>query len=200
MRASNSEYAASVQITKPLSDLIIQHNSVYTLDTQEEQLAAKSNLRRTKRQVQINEASQLKSSLSTSLQYSMLLAQEKGASSWLSALPIEEFGFALHKGAFRDALALRYGWTPCLVPAHCACGQPFSVSHALSCSMGGYPSIRHNEIRDLTAELLSEVCHSVSIEPHLKPLGGETLRGASANIEDGARLDIAANGFWGGKV
>ena len=129
----------------------------------------------------------------------MLLAQEKGASSWLSALPIEEFGFALHKGAFRDALALRYGWTPCLVPSHCACGQPFSVSHALSCSMGGYPSIRHNEIRDLTAELLSEVCHSVSIEPHLQPLGGETLRGASANIQDGARLDIAANGFWGGR-
>ena len=63
--------------------------------------------------------------------------------------------------------------------------------------MGGYPSIRHNEIRDLTAELLSEVCHSVSIEPHLQPLGGETLRGASANIQDGARLDIAANGFWG---
>ena len=199
VRASNSEYAASVQITKPLSDLIIQQNSAYSLDTHEEQLAAKSNLRRTKRQVQINEASRLKSSLSTSLQYSMLLAQEKGASSWLSALPIEEFGFALHKGAFRDALTLRYGWTPCLVPSHCACGQPFSVSHALSCSMGGYPSIRHNEIRDLTAELLSEVCHSVSIEPHLQPLGGETLRGASANIEDGARLDIAANGFWGGR-
>ena len=137
VRASNSEYAASVQITKHLSELIIQQNSVYSFDTQEEQLAAKSNLRRTKRQVQINETSQLKSSLSTSLQYSMLLAQEKGASSWLSALPIEEFGFALHKGAFRDAFALRYGWTPCLVPSHCACGQPFSVSHALSCSKSG---------------------------------------------------------------
>ncbi len=27
----------------------------------------------------------------------------------------------------------------------------------------------------------------------------ETLRGASAIKEDGARLDIAANGFWGGR-
>ena len=32
---------------------------------------------------------------------------EKGASSWLSTLPIDEHGFALHKGAFRDALCLR---------------------------------------------------------------------------------------------
>ena len=64
--------------------------------------------------------------------------------------------------------------------------------------MGGYPSIRHNEIRNLTAELLSEVCHSVSVEPHLQPLSGETLRCASDNVEDGARLDIVANGFWGG--
>ena len=64
--------------------------------------------------------------------------------------------------------------------------------------MRGYPSIRHNEIRDLTAELLSEVCHSVSVEPHLQSLSGETLRCASANVEDGARLDIVANGFWGG--
>ena len=28
------------------------------------------------------------------------LLSEKSASSWLSALPVEEHGFALHKGAF----------------------------------------------------------------------------------------------------
>ena len=129
----------------------------------------------------------------------MSLAQENGASNWLTALPIEEFGFTLHKGAFRDALALRYGWCPTMTPSHCACGQPFSVSHALSCHMGGYPSIRHNEIRDLTADLMSVVCHSVSTEPHLQPVDGEALRGASANTSEGARLDITASGFWGGR-
>ena len=160
---------------------------------------AKFDLRRTKWQVQANDASQLKSGIPTSLQHSMSLAQEKGASSWLTALPVEEFGFAVHKDAFRDALALHYGWAPHFVPSHCACGQPSFVSHALSCSMGGYPSSdTNNEIRDLIAELLSEVCHSVSVEPHLQPLSGETLRCASANVEDGARLDILANGFWGG--
>ena len=195
-KVSTSEYLASRQVTKPLSDLIIQQNYEYAIEAQ---LVAKSDLRRSKRQLQVTEASHLKSNLPAHLQFSMSLAQENGASSWLTALPIEEFGFTLHKGAFRDALALRYGWSPTMVPSHCACGQPFSVSHALSCHMGGYPSIRHNEIRDLTADLLSEVCHSVSTEPHLQPVDGEVLRGASANACDGARLDIAANGFWGGR-
>ena len=196
-KASTSEYAASQQVTKPLSDLILQQNPQYSFDTLEAQLIAKSNLRSSKRQQQATESSNLKSSLPASLQYSMSLAQESGASSWLTTLPIEEFGFALHKGAFRDALALRYGWCPVKVPSHCACGQPFSVSHALSCHMGGYPSIRHNEIRDLTADLMSVFCHGVSTEPHLQPVDGEILRGASANTSDGARLDIAANGLWG---
>jgi len=38
-------------------------------------------------------------------------ASEKGASSWLSTLPIAEHGFALLKGAFRDALCMRYDGT-----------------------------------------------------------------------------------------
>ena len=38
------------------------------------------------------------------------LAEQKGSSSWLSTLPVEKNCLALHKGAFRDALALKYGW------------------------------------------------------------------------------------------
>jgi hypothetical protein len=40
----------------------------------------------------------------------MSLAEEKGASAWLDTMPIDEHGYSLHKGAFRDALALGYGW------------------------------------------------------------------------------------------
>ena len=64
--------------------------------------------------------------------------------------------------------------------------------------MGGFPTLRHNEVRDLTADLMAEVCHDVCTEPTLQPLTGETLTGASAITDDGARLDIAASGFWGG--
>ena len=129
----------------------------------------------------------------------MDLAQEKGASSWLTSLPIAEFGFTLHKGGFHDALALRYNWQPLQAPSSCECGAKFSVEHALSCPKGGFPSIRHNEIRDLTANLLTEVCSDVCIEPELQPITGEVLTGATSNVQDGARLDIAVNGFWGGQ-
>ena len=30
----------------------------------------------------------------------------------LTAIPMAKFGFQLHNQAFRDALCLRYGWTP----------------------------------------------------------------------------------------
>ncbi len=96
-------------------------------------------------------------------------------------------------------MALRYGWQPINTPTNCACGLHFSVEHALSCPKGGFPSIRHNEIRDTIANLMTEVCNDVCIEPHLQQITGESLSGASAIKEDGARLDIAANGFWGSR-
>ena len=130
--------------------------------------------------------------------YQLELGSEKGASSWLSLLPIEKHEFALHKGAFRDALCLRYNWQPANLPKNCICGHSFSVDHALSCSTGGFQTIRHNELRDFTAKVMTEVCHDVCLEPTLQPLTGETLRyaTATANTEDGACLDISAQGFW----
>ena len=128
--------------------------------------------------------------LPASLQRSMEVA------TWLSMLPIQEHGFALHKGAFRDAFCLRYGWQPNLLPSTCVCGKTFSVEHALNCPCGGYPSIRHNELQDITATLLTEVCHSVGTEPGLQPLSGEFLKYKTANDADDARVDIVTENFW----
>ena len=72
------------------------------------------------------------------------------------------------------------------------------IEHAFSCARGGLPTIRHNEIRDLTANLLTDVCNDVRIEPKLQAVTTEHLTGA-ANSQDGARLDISANGVWGGR-
>ena len=60
----------------------------------------------------------------------------------------------------------------------------------------GFSTLRHNELRDLTASLFSEVCTNVAVEPPLQELSGEELSGATANRESGARLDIVADGFW----
>ena len=68
-----------------------------------------------------------------------------------------------------------------------------SVHHALTCPSGGYPTQRHNELRDLLADALASVVCDVEIEPPLMPLGGEAVSGGSA---DGARVDIRARGFW----
>ena len=51
----------------------------------------------------------------------------------------------------------------------------------------------------LTANLLTEVCNDVCIELDLQPITEEVLTGATSNAQDGARLDIAANVFWGGQ-
>ena len=59
--------------------------------------------------------------------------------------------------------------------------------------------MRHSEVRDITATLLSEVCTNVEIEPHLQPLTGEHFPLQTANSEQNARLDVAANGVWGGR-
>ena len=90
---------------------------------------------------------------------------------------------------------MRYGWHPKQLPSRCVCDQKFTVEHALSCLRGGFPSIRHNEIRDITAEVLTEVCHGVGTEPKLQPVTGEGLSQRSVNREDGARLDIVAESF-----
>ena len=85
------------------------------------------------------------------------------------------------------------------MPATCGCGSPFFIAHALSCPTGGYPSIRHNEIRDVIAGLLKRVATNVAVEPHLQPLTGEQLRLLTAITDDNARLDVSANGVWGGR-
>ena len=58
--------------------------------------------------------------------------------------------------------------------------------------------IRHNELRDLTAELLKHVCYDVQTEPLLGPLTGETFELRSTITAPEARLDVSARGLWEG--
>ena len=111
-------------------------------------------------------------------------------------LPIQEHNFHLHKSSFRDALYLRYGWELTGLPTSCVCGKSFTVDHCLSCPHGGYTITRHNELRNITANLLQKVCPDVQVEPTLQPLSSEHLLLRSSNRDDGARLDVAATNFW----
>ena len=111
-------------------------------------------------------------------------------------MPIKEEGFQIDKQSFWDLIKIRYGHQFTRLPNGCACGSKFDLEHSLSCKKGGFVTIQHNTIRDLTAKMLTEVCKDVSVEPHLHPTTGKTLDEATANTSDEARLDIAARGFW----
>jgi hypothetical protein len=127
------------------------------------------------------------------------MARQKGASSWVTAIPNEEHETVLHKGDFLDAISLRYGWDILSLPENCPCGQKFSIQHSLDCGLGGYRTLQHNEVRDLIAECLREArYHAVETEPQLQPLSGESFRLKSANKEEEARSDVKCVGFWRG--
>ena len=83
---------------------------------------------------------------------------KKGVSNWLTSLPMRNHGFDLSKQEFREAIRMRYGWALDRLPAICVCGSRFGVPHALSCKRGGFVTLRHNELRNITADLLREVC------------------------------------------
>ena len=81
--------------------------------------------------------------------------------------------FDLNKREFRDAVRLRYDWPIPDNPSVCVCGSMFTVDHAMICQRGGLVIQRHNEIRDLQAELLDMVCYDVEVEPALQPITGK---------------------------
>ena len=193
------QFSASLSISKPLIESILLQDSEYSSECLDAQMSAKSIIKQQRREQTTQAAEDVKQHLTPAYHRVLDLAGERGASNWLTSLPITEFGFSLHKGAFVDALCLRYGWPPPGTPTHCACGANFSVEHVFSCPRGGFPSIRHNEIRDITANLLTEVCHDVLVEPNLQSLTGEALAHRTSNVSEGARLDVSVNGFWGGR-
>ena len=79
-------------------------------------------------------------------------------------------------------------------PMHCG-GQNY-VQDVFSCRKGGFITLRHNHIRNVTTELLSQVTKDVKLEPLQQSLTGETFVQRRANTSDDAQLDINAREFW----
>ncbi len=130
----------------------------------------KTSVREKRREQAKQSANKVRDSLPQPQQLAMDLGSEKGASSWLSVLPLEEHKFTLHKTAFRDAIALGMVGPQQTAPSkHTFPLRLWTVvlhpTHALSCPRGGYPSIKHNELRDITASPLKKTCHGVATEP-----------------------------------
>ena len=137
----------------------------------------------------------MKNSLPTKAKRAVELATEKGSSNWLTVIPLKDLDYNLNKKESRDAIKLRYDWEITDTPMLGACGVQFSVDHAMVCQRGGFIIQRHNDLRDLEAEMLRMVCNDVEVEPVLQEVTGETLNHGVNKVPD-ARLDIHARGFW----
>ena len=97
----------SVEVNAGLVGLIISH--VHQLgDCLDAQFQLRSKFYSRSHQEQLQFANHLFDELPPSMCSSVKLAQEKGASNWLSCLPLKSHDFVLHKTAFRDAIALCY--------------------------------------------------------------------------------------------
>ena len=191
----DAEYTNSKMLSEQLTNFIITQNVDGEID-KEKLNKSKQEIRLKRRAHQENLLENLKAKMEPDKLRLLEASLEKGASNWLSCLPLTEYGFNLNKQEFRDSLKLRYGWKLDNLPTTCPCGNDFSVSHAMSCKLGGFIHTRHNEVRDLTAGLLREVCVDVSTEPALQPIGTRRLKYRTANRADDARLDVSARNFW----
>ena len=191
---AESEFDVSKEVTAPFIELITNQSMSFENDPNHANFID-SAVKKRKVEQQKCDADRIRKELEPSSQRLIDCASEPGASVWLTALPIEEHGFCLSKGSFRDALSLFYGWPILNVSSQCACGSTFSVDHVMICHKGGIPTLRHNEVRDLTAELLAETASSVSTEPRLQPLHDEVFQLRSANRENKAILDVRASNF-----
>ena len=194
-KLSSLEYDNSRKITNSLVSAIKDQVTTYGINKKDIN-KIKNEIKSAKEKRYIDLLKNLKNEMSEPQRRINLVNCEKGASSWLNVLPLPKHGFNLTKQQFWDALRLRYGWSIPNLPTTCACGSKYDIQHCMSCKKGGFINIRHNDVRDLTACLLTEVCKDVSVEPLLTPLTGENIESRSAKTGDEARLDISARDFW----
>ena len=172
---SVAAYENSTNVTMMLQDAIIAQKRQYDID-EKKLSAAKGEMK--KRILSRNKDIFDKIYVESTERRRKLLEiiSKKGASLWLTTLPIKEEGFQFDKQTFWDLMRIRYGYQLTRLPEKCACGAHFDLQHALSCKKSGFVTLRHNMIRDVTARLLKEVCHDVRVEPQLLPITGEDLK------------------------
>ena len=192
---AENEYGYSTIATKSLKDAIMNQDAEY-IENAQELHDIKANITKDRNEKYEEMKKEVLETMAESSRLMLELAAEKGASSWLTALPIKEFGYLLNRQQFTDALCLRYNLTLKDCPKVCACGGDYSVNHALICKLGGYVSMRHNWLRDSLAKLMTTAkCKDVQLEPSLLPVNNYHLPSGTI-LGDQARLDISARSVW----
>ena len=200
------EFAASAKITKPLVQQLLAPETLQPLSGGPPTTVgdAVRSVRQLAREAKNNRnqgiterVTMIKREVTDGQRFLLEIAREKGVSSWLTVSPRWRDKTVMKRTDFRDALCIRYGYRLADLPEACVCGRELTTSHALTCHTGGYTVARHNEVRDLIADLIREAgIPDVETEPKLLPCNGSDIPGGrSLNRSDEARLDVRARGF-----
>ena len=191
---SDTEFQNSSRVTRILTDLIIKQEQDLTNYDAASVAGEIIRSRAETDESMIVQLEEVKNLANNDLRRYIELAGEKGAGAWLNALPLQSTGYTLNKQQFRDAINLRYGWKIPGTPLYCGCGAKNDLDHILNCKVGGYVTMRHNNLRDVEASLLREVCKDVRVEPDLLPIGQSGTKSKKTAAK--ARLDVSAVGIW----
>ena len=175
-QSANAEFQASVNVTAPLSERIMSPSYTNHLTKLKSRYYKK---RQRKKERLLKRSDEGRNSLPAITKRAVSLAREKGASNWLTVIPNKGRDCDLYKREFKDAIHLRYDWEIMGTLTVCVCGDRFSVDRAMLCKHGGFIIQRHNELRDLEADLLHLVCNDVETEPVLQEITGETLNSSA---------------------
>ena len=166
------QFAASTSITAPHVDSITTQSMVM--------VGGENSTEELRRQHQALKTASVKlrmeiidSTLPSDLLRSVNQSRDKGASSWLTGVPLVDQGFVLNKQELRDSLRLRYKMPLSDLPSKRVCGEKYTVCHALSCKKGGFVAQRRDGVRKILTSLIGEVCINVEVEPQLQPLDNE---------------------------
>ena len=109
------EYTSLIEVTAPEVEALVK-SAQYAM--------------RNKRTKELEErAARIKQEAPQKTRSALELAAEKGASVWLTVLPLQELGFTLNKRQFREVFKLRYDWPiddlPFIVGAFTICSCLF---------------------------------------------------------------------------
>ena len=146
---ADDSFTTSKEVTKPLQSQILKQ--IVDLPTHEDVVSAKSRAMNAMTAKRNGNTTAIIEKQSTKMKRNMDQLSGPGASSWLSAFPLKEQGFALNKSEFQDAINLRYDKTLKNLPSKCVCEKPFTLTHAMNCQRGGF-------VINLRFETLKPIC------------------------------------------
>ena len=119
---AKTEYQNSRKIIESLAKLHLEQTTEYNI-SRDELAKMKYNIKKEKLQRNTERLQSLIIDLPTNKIRLNKINQEKGASTWLSTLPLKEEGYSLLKQEFWDLVKIRYGWPLSHLPNMCSCGE-----------------------------------------------------------------------------